>query len=51
MSLATGEEIHGYTWNVLPMTDDVIKRVHELVIEDGQPLITENFTYEWILEG
>ena len=43
MSLATGKEIHGYTWDVLPVADEVIERVHEIALGEGQPLITNNF--------
>ena len=33
MSLATGKEIHGYAWDVLPIAEEVINRVHELALE------------------
>ena len=50
MSLATGKEIHGYAWDVLPIAEEVINRVHELALEENQPLITNNFKYEWRLD-
>ena len=49
MSLATGKSIHGYKWTVLPLGDEVINRVNQMAEDEGQPLVTENFLYEWSL--
>ena len=47
LSLLTGNIIHRYQWKSLPIGEDVIKRVHEIAIEQGQGLVAENFKYEW----
>ena len=49
MSLATGRTIHGNIRTVLPVGEDVIDRVHQIALEEKQPLISKNFRYEWRL--
>ena len=51
MSLETRKKIHGKTWNVLPIADEVIERVHEKALGEGQSLIADNIKYEWRLDG
>ena len=51
MSLASGKKIHGRTWDEIPISDDVIARVHAIAEEVDQPLITNNFVFEWKLDG
>ena len=47
MSLTTGKPIHRYQWDVLPISEDVIQRVKELALAEGQPLVASNFKYIW----
>ena len=47
MSLVTGKPIHRYQWKVLPISLDVLARVNQLALTEGQPLIATNFKYEW----
>ena len=48
MSLYTGKRIHSYAWTVLPITDDVVARVHELASLEKQPLIKKGQPFfEW----
>ena len=47
MLLLTGHRIHRYQWDVVTMTDAIINRVEALVLAEGQPLVAENFKYEW----
>ena len=47
LSLLTGNRIHRYQWKTLPIGEDVIKRVHEIAIDQGQGLVAANFKYEW----
>ena len=47
MSLSTGYIIHRYSWEKLPATDDVIRRVKELAEKQKQPRVSSNFKYEW----
>ena len=49
MSLATGKRIHSYIWKTLQVGEDVIDRVNQIAEDEGQPLIAENFTFEWRL--
>ena len=51
MSLATGKRIHYHQWEVCNVSDDVIARVHQLALAEKQPLITDNFMFEWRVEG
>ncbi len=51
MSLASGRELHSYQWDVLPVGEDVINRVHELAIMEEQSKIDANFMYEWNIGG
>ena len=49
MSLATGKRITGYQWTVLPITSDVITRVHDLATAQDQERIEDggNLTFRW----
>jgi hypothetical protein len=49
MSLATGKRITGYQWTVLPITNDVITRVHDLASTQNQERIEEggNLAFRW----
>ena len=47
MYLATGRNIHSYSWNILLARGDVINRVHQLAIEERQPLIAKKIKHEW----
>jgi hypothetical protein len=49
MSLATGKRITGYQWTVLPITDDVITRVHDLAAAQNQERIEDggNLIFRW----
>eukprot|EP00957_Ditylum_brightwellii_P159016 12103062-Ditylum_brightwellii.AAC.1 len=42
MSLETGKRIHGFQWTELAITDEVIKRVHELAEEQKADFLDEN---------
>ena len=46
MSLSSGKQIHCYKWQILIVGKDVINRVHELALEEGQTQIDANFKYE-----
>ena len=43
MSLDTGRVIHSYDWRELPINDFVINRVHDLALQEGQPLLVDGF--------
>ena len=45
MSLSSGERLHRYQWHVLPISTEVIHRVHEIAIKEGQPIIKGNFEF------
>jgi hypothetical protein len=47
MSLLTGRVMHGRTWTEMPIGQDVLAAVERLRIKDKQPLIGENFLFEW----
>jgi hypothetical protein len=49
MSLATGKRFTGYQWTVLPITNDVITRVHDLADAQNQERIEDggNLTFRW----
>ena len=48
MNLATGKQIHGYDWTSLPITEQVIDRVHDLAMDEKQPSIKPGEpTFEW----
>ena len=47
MSLVTGERVHRYSWDILPISTDVIERVNEISRSQDQPLISTNFKYQW----
>ena len=50
MSLLSGRKIHAHKWKALPMTDEVIDRVHELGENEGQPALNRNGNRELIFE-
>jgi hypothetical protein len=49
INLTTGKRITGYQWTVLPITDDVIKRVHDLAAAQDQDNINDggNLNFQW----
>ena len=47
MSLRAGRKIHGYTWEPVPVTDDVIARGDELGEEEGQPIMVNGPILKW----
>ena len=47
MSLLTGKRIHRYQWDIIPITTDIINRVDALTRDEGQPIVADNFKYEW----
>ena len=49
LSLATGKRITGYQWTVLPITTDVLHRVHDLATAQNQERIEDggNLTFRW----
>ena len=47
MSLLTGSRIHRYQWDVVPMTKAIQNRVEALAVMEEQPLVADNFRYEW----
>ena len=48
MSLYTGQKIHGFGWEELPIHDDVISRVEELAEDEKQPrLLNRVPLFEW----
>ena len=47
MSLKTGHKLHRYNWIELPISDDVIDRVEQLVEDQGQPLMDNGPIFEW----
>ena len=50
MLLLTGKRIHGYQWQELPISEEVIDRVHYLAKEEKQPaLINGELLFEWNL--
>ena len=51
ISLATGKLIHCCIWKELPISDDVIDRVKQLVVDEGHYLVTTSFKFEWIIAG
>ena len=44
MNLTTGKRFTGYQWTVLPITDGVITRVHDLATAQDQELIEDGGT-------
>ena len=53
MSLVTGNKIHrGYCHPPVPISDDVIARVHEIALEQEMPeLDGDNFHFSWNRDG
>ena len=46
VSLEKGERIHCYQWEVLPASEDVIERVHQMDELELQPKVADNFKSE-----
>ena len=51
MSLSVGKGMHCYIWKELPISDDVMDRLHQLAINEEQPLIATNFKFEWRIDS
>ena len=51
MSLNTGGRVHRYSWKILPISTDVIKRVNALGKSEDQPLVASNFKFQWGPDG
>ena len=51
MPLSSENRTHCYKWEVLPVDEDVINRVHELALKEGQPKIDTHFKYEWTADN
>ena len=48
LNLETNKCIHSYNWDELPTSDMAIKRVHEIAIQENQPIISNGeLRYEW----
>ena len=48
MSLYSGQRIHGYSWEQLPIDDDVIERVEQLAVNENQPKLVDGLPiFEW----
>ena len=47
MLLATGKHIYCFVWKELPISEDMIDRVHQLALDDEQPLVSTNFKFNW----
>ena len=45
MSLNTGRVLHRYNWTMIPMPNDVTKRVTEMAETQDQPIIANNFSF------
>ena len=45
MSLLSGDRIRRYQWTELSVGNDILDRVDQLVLDEGQP-VAENFRYE-----
>ena len=43
MSLDTGKVIHSHDWRELPIDHFVINRVHDLALQEGQPVLVDGF--------
>ena len=42
MSLYSGKRLHGYVWDEIPIDQDTIDRVEQLVREEKQPVLDNN---------
>ena len=51
MSLATGKRINCFIWKTLPVSDDVIDRVHQLALKEDQKFVADKFKFEWRVYG
>lgn len=48
MSLLSGQKLHAYHWEEIPISDEVIDRVHYLAKEEKQPaLVNGQLIFEW----
>jgi hypothetical protein len=43
MSLDSGRPIHSHDWREVPIDDFIINRVHDLALQQGQPLLVDGF--------
>ena len=50
-SLEIGKRIHCCQWKVLPVSEDMIGRVHQMTELELQPKVADNFKFEWRLDG
>ena len=46
MSFSTGKDIHKDRWTGLPMGEDILERIKQTVIDEGQVKVDKKFTYE-----
>ena len=46
MSLETGRRIHRYTWDILPIGNDIINRVNAIGRNEGKPIVATNFRFQ-----
>ena len=46
MLIATGDRIHRYQWDIIPIGEDTIEIVHALARQHGIPQVDGNFVYE-----
>ena len=52
MSLTSGKKIHGFKWVELPISNEVVDRVHELANKEEQPeLVNGDIIFEWGLQN
>ena len=48
MSLLSGERLHAYSWEEIPISEEVIDRVHHLAKLEKQPsLVNGELIFEW----
>ena len=46
MSLLMEKKIHRHNWRAFPVGQDTVERINTISIEQGRPLIGENFCYD-----
>merc|ERR1740124_2068615 len=42
-----GKKIHRYSWDVLPISRDIINRVNMISEHEGHSMVASNFKYQW----
>ena len=48
MSLLSGKRLHAYHWVEIPITEEVINRVHSLAMDESQPELVDGIPlFEW----